>query len=75
MGVARTRRQVHFGTQWYDTAIHDRLSLPVGALVPGPAILEQPDTTVLIEPGLQGRVDEFGNTIIDAIKNQSARHA
>lgn len=73
--IARTTRQVHFGTQWYDTAIHDRLSLPVGTLIPGPAILEQPDTTVLIEPGLQGRVDEFGNTIIDAIKNQPTRHA
>ncbi len=72
--IARTTRQVHFGTQWHDTAIHDRLALPVGAVIPGPAILEQPDTTVLIEPGLQGRVDEFGNTIIDAVKNQPARH-
>jgi N-methylhydantoinase A len=30
----------------------------------GPAILVQPDTTVLIDPGLTGRVDAFGNTII-----------
>ncbi|SIS65968.1 N-methylhydantoinase A [Roseivivax lentus] len=57
-------RQVHFGTEWHETAIYDRLALPVGAVIPGPAILEQADTTVLIEPGLAGEVDRFGNTII-----------
>ena len=41
------------------------LALPVDTLVRGPAILTQPDTTVLIEPDLQGRVDSFGNTIIE----------
>jgi N-methylhydantoinase A len=58
-------RPVHFGDRWHDTAIYDRLALPVGAVVEGPAILEQPDTTVLIEPGLKGTTDRFGNTIIE----------
>ena len=62
-------RQVYFAGQWHDTTINERLSLPVGTVVTGPAILEQPDTTVLIEPGLQGRVDEFGNTIIEPCEN------
>ena len=60
----KSNRKVHFGTAWHDTAIYDRLALPVGSQITGPAILEQPDTTVLIEPGLTGRVDKFGNTII-----------
>ena len=59
------RRQVHFGDSWHDTAIYDRLALPVGTTIEGPAILTQPDTTVLIEPNLQGWVDRFGNTIIE----------
>lgn len=59
------QRQVHFGDSWHDTAIYDRLALPVGTIIKGPAILTQPDTTVLIEPDLQGRVDRFGNTIIE----------
>ena len=64
--AARTgTRAVHFGDAWHDTAIYDRLALPVGAEVAGPAILVQPDTTVLIEPGLRGRVDAYGNTIIE----------
>jgi N-methylhydantoinase A len=47
-------RKVHFGDAWHETAIYDRLALPVGAEIDGPAILVQPDTTVLIDPGLVG---------------------
>ncbi|MFV0492680.1 MAG: hydantoinase/oxoprolinase family protein [Pseudorhodobacter sp.] len=57
-------RRVHVGGQWRDTEILDRLELPVGAKIAGPAILEQPDTTILIEPGLIGTVDGFGNVIL-----------
>ena len=28
-------------------------------------MLEQPDSTILIEPGLAGRVDRFGNLILE----------
>jgi N-methylhydantoinase A len=56
-------RKVHMGA-WVEAAIYDRLALPVGAVVKGPAVLEQPDTTVLIEPGLIGSVDAYGNTIL-----------
>lgn len=61
-------RPVHFDGSWQDTAIFDRLPLPVGTVIKGPAILTQPDTTVLIEPDLQGRVDQFGNTIIEPVE-------
>jgi N-methylhydantoinase A len=61
-------RQVHFGDHWHDTAIFRRLELPIGAVIKGPAILEQPDTTVLIEPGLAGEIDRFGNTIITRVE-------
>ncbi len=69
-GVAQpiAQRQVHFADGWRDTAIYDRLALPVGTVIEGPALLTQPDTTVLIEPDLQGRVDRFGNTIIEPVE-------
>jgi len=57
-------RDVWVDGGWHETAIFDRLSLPVGSVVPGPAILEQPDTTILIEPDLKGDMDRFGNLII-----------
>ena len=65
----RGTRQVHFGDSWYETTLYDRLSLPVGAEIDGPTILTQPDTTVLVEPGLTARVDDFGNTILEAKAN------
>jgi N-methylhydantoinase A len=59
-------RRAHFGDAWHETAIYARLELPVGARIDGPAILEQPDTTILVEPGFSGTVDTFGNVIIEA---------
>ncbi len=63
-GAARGTRRVHTGAEWMEAAVHDRLALPVGAVIPGPAILEQPDATIYIEPGLAGEVDRFGNVLI-----------
>jgi N-methylhydantoinase A len=46
-------------------AIYDRLALAEGETVLGPAILEQPDSTIFVDPGLVGRIDRFGNLIIE----------
>lgn len=58
-------RQVRMDSDWHDTALYDRLTLPVGTVVDGPAILTQPDTTIVVEPGFKGRVDSFGNLTIE----------
>lgn len=47
------------------TPVYDRLGLPADTVVAGPALLEQSDTTIFIEPELSGRVDAFGNLIIE----------
>ena len=60
----RGTRRAHLGGAWVDAAIWNRLALPLDAVVKGPAILEQPDTTIVIEPGSQGRVDAWGNLIL-----------
>jgi N-methylhydantoinase A len=44
--------------------VYARLELPAGAVVAGPAMLEQPDTTIFIDPGLAGSVDRFGNVVL-----------
>lgn len=56
-------------TVWAEGAFHqaglyDRLSLAVGERIAGPAILEQPDTTIFVDPGLYAVVDSFGNLVI-----------
>ena len=60
----RGNRQVYFDGVWRDTAIWSRLDLPVGTRIVGPAIFEQPDATVLLDPGLTAEVDALGNLII-----------
>ena len=57
-------RRVWVEGGWQDAKVYERLELPVDALVPGPALLEQPDTTIFIDPDLEGRVDRFGNIVI-----------
>lgn len=58
-------RDVWMEGAWHKTAIYPRMELPVGAKIAGPAILEQPDTTILVEPGFAAQVDAFGNLIIE----------
>jgi N-methylhydantoinase A len=57
-------RQVWVDGCWHEASIYERLPLPVGTEIPGPALLEQPDTTIFIEPDLTGLVDDFGNIVI-----------
>jgi N-methylhydantoinase A len=64
-GAQTGSRQVWFDGGWRETSVWARLALPAGAVVEGPAILEQPDATTVIEPGLVGRVDPLGNVIVE----------
>ncbi len=57
-------REVWFEGKWRQTDVYSRLNLPKEQVVSGPALLEQPDTTIFIDPDLEGKVDQFGNLII-----------
>ena len=50
--------------EFVEAPVYERLHLAVGALIEGPAVLEQPDTTVFVDPGLSAEVDRFGNLVI-----------
>jgi N-methylhydantoinase A len=65
--AARGMRQVWFDGSWRETRIFDRLLLPVDAGIRGPAILEQPDATTVVDPDLRARVDQLGNLIVERI--------
>jgi N-methylhydantoinase A len=64
-GAHRGSRAVWFDGAFRDTAIYDRLGLPVGAAIAGPAIFEQPDATIVVDPGLVARVDALGNLVME----------
>jgi len=58
------RRPVYFGGDWHDVAIYWRDYLPLAFEMTGPAVIEQMDTTTLIEPGDRATGDANGNIIM-----------
>lgn len=57
-------RKVYFGDAWFDTPVYWRDHLPMQFDLVGPAIIEQVDTTILIEPNDRATGDADGNIII-----------
>ena len=57
-------RPVWFNGNWHQTRIFAREALPLNAKIRGPAVLEQMDTIVLIEPGDEAVSDRDGNILI-----------
>lgn len=61
------QRNVWFDGNWYDTTVYQRDHLPLDAKITGPAILEQMDTTIVIEPNSHAVSDNDGNLIIEVV--------
>ena len=57
-------RNVYFGG-WVRTPIYQRPDLQPGMTFDGPAIVEQGDTTSVIEPGMKARVDALDNILVE----------
>jgi N-methylhydantoinase A len=58
------QRRVWFESGWAETPIYHREQLPAGASLTGPAIIEQLDTTIVVEPGDKVEADALGNLVI-----------
>ncbi|GGJ03970.1 hydantoinase/oxoprolinase family protein [Neoroseomonas lacus] len=61
-GEARlgTRRLYADGV-WHDASVWRREALAEGAGIAGPAVLQQADATIILEPGCEAAVDSLGN--------------
>ena len=64
------KRPVYFGTDSskggvIHTTVYDRPKLPAGSVFNGPAIVEEPDCTTVIQPSWSVTVDDFGNLLIE----------
>ena len=60
----RARRRIWLDGRPTEARVFDRAALGRGARLDGPAIVEQPDTTVLVPGSHVGEVDRFGNLMI-----------
>ena len=56
------RRQVDYATEGiHEATIYDGTRLEPGMRLSGPAVIEDPGTTVVIHPGNQVSIDDYGN--------------
>lgn len=64
---AGSSRRVRFADDWHQTKVYQRDELGMGTAFNGPAIVEQLDTTIVIEPDNSVVVDELGNLIVSLV--------
>ncbi len=51
--------------EWHKAIIYERLRLPAGARIEGPALLVQSDATIYVDVGLTAHIDGYGNVIMN----------
>jgi len=51
--------------RYVDTAVYDRYRLAPGDTFRGPAVVEERESTMVIGPGAEVRVDEVGNLVVE----------
>ena len=64
--AVKSERPVYFNAQtgFVATPVFDRVKLPAGAEIEGPAIIEEKDSTTVVLPGWKAQVDPYGNLLI-----------
>ena len=65
MAAETGRRNAWYPGGWMETPILSRDALPLNTVFSGPAILEQLDTTIVVEPGNEIEIDLSGNLLIN----------
>jgi N-methylhydantoinase A len=62
----KARREVYWeeGEGFLETEIWDGASVGPGTEIEGPAIVEMSVTTIVVQPGQRGRVDDYGSFVI-----------
>jgi N-methylhydantoinase A len=71
----REKRNVFFAESggYVSCPIYDRYSLRAGAVVEGPAVIEEFDTTTILHPEYQALVDRYGNLLLTKVGLQQGR--
>jgi N-methylhydantoinase A len=70
--AAKDNRAVYFGNAFQQTPVFDRATLPSGARVDGPAVIEEFGSTTVVFPGQYVEVDPHGILVIRSASAQEA---
>lgn len=61
----KSEREVYYhGHGFVKSKVYDREYLPVGERFKGPAIIEEMDSTIVVNPGQSAHADDYGNVVI-----------
>ncbi len=71
VAIAQTR--FYSGNQWHDAPVFGISELGPGHVVTGPAIITEPNGTIVIEPGWTGTVNPLGHLILTAQERGARR--
>jgi 5-oxoprolinase (ATP-hydrolysing) len=72
---AKATRAMFSGGQWHDTPVHDRADLQAGDEIDGPAIISEPNQTIVVEPEWRAALAAEGHWVITRIKPLVAQGA
>jgi len=71
-GAPRARVAIFSGGMTHDTPVFDRDILKVGCRIPGPAIVLEPTSTTIIEPGWQGEITPSADLLLTRLHLEPA---
>lgn len=68
-------RQIYFSEAagFAEADVYDRYVLEAGHRINGPPVVEEMDSNILIHPGFDAEVDEFGNLLIGAATSRESQ--
>jgi N-methylhydantoinase A len=74
-GPLKGRRAAYFPDAggFVDCPVYDRYRMQPGAVIEGPALVEERESTCVIGPGQMGRIDPFHNLVVTVPANEDAR--
>lgn len=70
-----TRVETIFNGKPADTAVYERGRLPANESVAGPVIITEPNSTLVIEPGWQATMNDFGHLVLERVQALPTRVA
>ncbi|HEX6956961.1 MAG TPA: hydantoinase B/oxoprolinase family protein [Ferrovibrio sp.] len=72
---ALAQRKAYMAGAWRDTPVYDRAALKPGETLKGPAIITEPTSTIVVEPGWQARLTERRDLVLKRVEALPARKA
>ncbi|MGP9821575.1 hydantoinase B/oxoprolinase family protein [Salinarimonas sp. NSM] len=69
------RRTRIFSKGWHDAGVYLREGIRPGQAIPGPAIVVEPNQTIVVEDGWEARLTEKDHLVLARVQAMATRHA